>query len=43
MDIDVLMDGGAYVTLSPVVLSRGAIHATGPYRCAERAHPRAAS
>ena len=33
MDIDVLMDGGAYVTLSPVVLSRGAIHATGPYRC----------
>ncbi len=33
MDIDVLMDGGAYVTLSPVVLSRGAIHAAGPYRC----------
>ena len=33
MDIDVLLDGGAYVTLSPVVLSRGAIHATGPYRC----------
>ena len=33
MDIDVLFDGGAYVTLSPVVLSRGAIHATGPYRC----------
>ena len=23
MDIDVLMDGGAYCTLSPVVLSRG--------------------
>jgi CO/xanthine dehydrogenase Mo-binding subunit len=33
MDIDVLMDGGAYVTLSPVVLSRGVIHASGPYRC----------
>ncbi|MEI6668496.1 MAG: xanthine dehydrogenase family protein molybdopterin-binding subunit [Acidobacteriota bacterium] len=33
MDIDVLMDGGAYCTLSPVVLSRGCIHATGPYRC----------
>ncbi|HYM82072.1 MAG TPA: xanthine dehydrogenase family protein molybdopterin-binding subunit [Candidatus Limnocylindria bacterium] len=30
--IDVVMDGGAYVTLSPVVLSRGAIHAAGPYR-----------
>ena len=34
MDIDVLMDGGAYCTLSPVVLSRGVIHAAGPYRCA---------
>ncbi|HEX5725806.1 MAG TPA: xanthine dehydrogenase family protein molybdopterin-binding subunit, partial [Longimicrobiaceae bacterium] len=33
MEIDVLMDGGAYCTLSPVVLSRGAIHAGGPYRC----------
>ncbi len=33
MDIDVLLDGGAYVTLSPVVLSRGILHATGPYRC----------
>ncbi|HEU5184761.1 MAG TPA: xanthine dehydrogenase family protein molybdopterin-binding subunit [Gemmatimonadaceae bacterium] len=33
MQIDILMDGGAYVTLSPVVLSRGAIHAAGPYRC----------
>ena len=27
------MDGGAYVTLSPVVLSRGALHAGGAYRC----------
>lgn len=33
MDIEVVLDGGAYVTLSPVVLSRGVIHATGPYRC----------
>jgi len=33
IEIDVLLDGGAYVTLSPVVLSRGALHATGPYRC----------
>ena len=33
MEIDVLMDGGAYVTLSPVVLSRGVLHASGPYRC----------
>ncbi len=33
-DIDVVMDAGAYATLSPVVLSRGALHATGPYRCA---------
>jgi CO/xanthine dehydrogenase Mo-binding subunit len=33
MDVDILMDGGAYTTLSPVVLSRGAIHAAGPYRC----------
>jgi len=34
MEIDVLMDGGAYCTLSPVVLSRGVIHAAGPYACA---------
>jgi CO/xanthine dehydrogenase Mo-binding subunit len=32
LEMDVLMDGGAYVTLSPVVLSRGCIHASGPYR-----------
>ena len=32
-DIDVVMDGGAYSTMSPVVLSRGALHATGPYEC----------
>jgi CO/xanthine dehydrogenase Mo-binding subunit len=42
MDVDVLLDGGAYVTLSPVVLSRGAIHAAGPYRCDNtRIHARA--
>ncbi|MFA6093349.1 MAG: xanthine dehydrogenase family protein molybdopterin-binding subunit [Elusimicrobiota bacterium] len=32
-DIEVLMDGGAYLTLTSVVLSRGAIHAAGPYSC----------
>ena len=32
-DIDVVMDAGAYCTLSPVVLSRGSIHAAGPYAC----------
>lgn len=32
-EIDIILDGGAYVTLTPVVLSRGAIHAPGPYRC----------
>ncbi len=32
-DIEVVMDGGAYVTLSPVVLSRGIIHAAGAYAC----------
>jgi CO/xanthine dehydrogenase Mo-binding subunit len=33
MDVEVILDGGAYCTLSPVVLSRGVIHAAGPYRC----------
>jgi CO/xanthine dehydrogenase Mo-binding subunit len=33
MDIEVVLDGGAYATLSAVVLSRGVIHAAGPYRC----------
>jgi len=32
-DIEVIMDGGAYCTLSPVVLSRGVLHAGGPYEC----------
>ena len=32
-DVDVVMDGGAYCTLTPVVLSRGTLHAGGPYAC----------
>jgi CO/xanthine dehydrogenase Mo-binding subunit len=34
VDMDFAIDGGAYRTLSPVVLSRGVIHAPGPYHCA---------
>ncbi|MFN7144760.1 MAG: xanthine dehydrogenase family protein molybdopterin-binding subunit, partial [Myxococcota bacterium] len=30
---EVVFDGGAYNTLTPVVLSRGVLHVTGPYRC----------
>lgn len=30
-EIEFVIDGGAYSTLSPVVLSRGTIHAGGPY------------
>ena len=33
MEIDFVIDGGAYATLSSVVLSRGTIHAAGPYTC----------
>ncbi len=32
-EIDIVMDGGAYCTLSPVVVSRASIHALGPYNC----------
>jgi CO/xanthine dehydrogenase Mo-binding subunit len=32
-DIELVLDGGAYCTLTPVVLSRAAIHAAGPYAC----------
>lgn len=32
-DIELVLDGGAYVTLTPVVLSRAIIHAAGPYHC----------
>jgi CO/xanthine dehydrogenase Mo-binding subunit len=31
-DVDVVLDAGAFVTLSPVVLLRSVLHATGPYR-----------
>src|SRR6202049_3216693 len=42
MEIDFTIDGGAYETLSPVVLSRGTIHAAGPYSCPNvRVHSRA--
>lgn len=30
-EIEFVLDGGAYTTLTPVVLSRGTIHAAGPY------------
>ena len=33
LDFDFAIDGGAYATLSSVVLSRGTIHAGGPYDC----------
>ena len=33
MGIEFVIDGGAYATLSSVVLSRGTIHAAGPYLC----------
>ncbi len=32
-DIDITFDGGAYATLSSVVLSRGILHSGGPYAC----------
>ena len=32
-DCDIVMDGGAYNTLTPVVLSRAILHCCGPYRC----------
>ncbi len=41
-DIEIVMDGGAYCTLSPVVLSRGTLHSGGPYACPNvRIHSRA--
>ena len=43
IEVDAVLDGGAYATLSAVVLSRGVIHASGPYRCDHiRIHGRAA-
>ena len=32
-DAHILVDGGAYNTLTPVVLSRAVLHMTGPYAC----------
>jgi len=32
LETELVLDGGAYLTLSPVVLSRALIHAPGPYR-----------
>jgi CO/xanthine dehydrogenase Mo-binding subunit len=32
LDLDLRMDGGAYATLSSVVLSRAVLHSFGPYR-----------
>ncbi len=41
-DIDVTFDGGAYATLSSVVLSRGTLHSGGTYACPNvRIHSRA--
>lgn len=33
MEVDLLLDGGAYSTLSPLVLQRSAVHAAGTYAC----------
>jgi CO/xanthine dehydrogenase Mo-binding subunit len=33
MEIEFILDGGAYTTLSPVVVSRGGLHAAGAYCC----------
>ncbi len=33
LDVDVVLDGGAYCTLSPVVLSRAVLHTISAYRC----------
>jgi len=42
MSSDFVLDAGAYTTLSPVVLSRGALHALSAYRCPHvRIHARA--
>lgn len=33
VEADYTLDGGAYATLSPVVLWRSLVHSVGPYRC----------
>ena len=40
-EIDIVLDGGAYVTLTPVVLSRGAIHAARTLPVRQRSDKRA--
>ena len=35
LDADILLDGGAYTTMSPLVLTRCVLHQTGPYRWQE--------
>jgi CO/xanthine dehydrogenase Mo-binding subunit len=32
-EVEYVLDGGAYATLSAVVLFRGTVHAVGPYKC----------
>ena len=33
IEVDTLMDAGAYITLSPVVAFRNIVHSAGPYKC----------
>jgi len=33
VEVEYVIDGGAYSTLSPPVLFRGTVHSAGPYRC----------
>ncbi len=33
VEVEYIIDGGAYATLSTVVLFRGTVHSVGPYRC----------
>ncbi len=33
VEVEYIIDGGAYATLSAVVLFRGTVHSVGPYRC----------
>ena len=42
IEVDFVLDGGAYATMSPVVLSRGALHSASVYRCPHvKVHARA--
>ncbi len=34
IEVTYYLNGGAYATLSPVVMWRGCVHAAGPYKCA---------